>query len=217
MDIKNLISFIRYGVDSAKTREKMILGAVAISIFSMFACMDCFIYDTLTLVCAIIIFLLSIAFIVILSIVARVLNMQTRVKCDAIITIFTVAICSLTGTVYFYMNEIPYSFLLLTVPFIFAIISFLNSYVKVKKNKYITKTNNPNYLNLAVFTGIGAVLGYVIMQRYYDQISEFISMDILIGVLFLMIAIIFAVMGAPSFLKLYYLKELNATGINLDV
>ncbi len=55
-----------------------------------------------------------------------------------------------------------------------------------------------------------------VMKRYYDQISEFISMDILIGVLFLMIAIIFAVMGAPSFLKLYYLKELNSTGINLD-
>lgn len=217
MDIKNLIAFINYGIDSNKTREKMILGAIAISIFSVFACLDCFIYNTLTLVCVIMIFLLSITFIIVLSVISRLLNIQTRIKCDAIITIFTVAICSLTGTVYFYMNEIPYSFLLLTVPFIFAIISFLNSYVKVKKNKYITKINNPNYLNLAVFTGIGVVFGYVIIERYYDQISKFISMDVLIGVLFFLIAIIFAVMGAPSFLKLYYLKALNSMGINLDV
>lgn len=216
VNIENLISFIRYGIDNEKTRAKMLLGSIGISAFAMFACMDGFVYDMFTLVCTVVVFLLSISFIIVLSVISRVLNIKTRVICDFIITAFTIAIFSLSGKIYLYMNKISYSSLVSFVPLIFALTSFLFCYIKVKKNRYIKKNNNPNYLNLAAFAAVGVVIGTAIMRMYVDKISQPISPDTLIGVLFLLIASAFAIIGTPSFLKLYYLKILDRMGVSID-
>ena len=216
MNVENLIAFIWHGINIQRTRGKMLLGSMGICAFATFACMDGFVYDMNTLIYTITVFLLSIAFIIVLSLFSRVLNIKTRIICDLIITSFTIIISSLSGKIYLYMNGVSHSTLISLVPLIFALISLLTSFIAIKKNKYIKKNNNPNLFKLVVMTTVGVVACDVIMKVYADTISEFISADIFIGALFLLIASAFAFTGAPSFLKIYYINILNQMGIDLD-
>ena len=52
------------------------------------------------------------------------------------------------------------------------------------------------------------------MQFAGDKIEIILSMDVMVGFLFLIIASSFAIMGAPSILKLHYINKLSSQGVD---
>ena len=83
-------------------------------------------------------------------------------------------------------------------------------------NFRLKKKNNPDLVNLAGFAAIGVFVG----KKFYDFFSSVnanMTYDILfLAIGYIAIATIFAVMGTPSFLKMYYLKILRRMDINID-
>ena len=218
MNTENLKAFIRYGVDKTKTYDKIQLGGIGACLLAGLGCLPA-VSDLKNLFSAIgaaIIVLLTVPYFVFILKIPKDLTIKKRVVCDAVNSLYLILTSTISGAVWLSVSQVSILFSVSFVPIIMAFISALGCLVKVKRNHYISKKNNPDLVNLAGFAAIGVFVG----KKFYDFFSSVnanMTYDILfLAIGYIAIATIFAVMGTPSFLKMYYLKILRRMDINID-
>lgn len=216
MNAENLKAFIKYGVDEAKTHEKIQLGGIGVCLFAAFGCLPA-VFDLknlFSMICAIVIALLTVPYFVFIVKIPKDLTIKNRVVCDAVNSLYIILTSTLGGAAWISVSQalvlLPISF----APIIAGTISALNCWIKLKRNKYISKKNDPNLVNIVVFSALGVFVG----KRFYDYYSSIdagMTSDVLVLAIGLIaIAILFAIMGTPSFLKIHYLKVLKQRNID---
>ena len=216
MDINNLKSFIKYGTDEQQSSEKFILGALGIVALSLLGGIFGFGYPQ-TLWMSIVIYVLSIIFLTLLFILSKNLNLTKRIKCSAIITIFTTTLFTFLSAIFLAIKNVPFVALICCIPMFLAILSASVCYIRLKMKKYLNKKNNQKYNNIIGYAAIGSALGLFLFRNYLTQTPiATVPPEIIVAILLELVACLFAIMGAPTFLKLYYVKKLNSEEINLN-
>lgn len=218
MNTENLKAFIRYGVDETKTYDKIQLGGIGACLLAGLGCLPAVsdLKNLFSIIGAVIIALLTVPYFVFIVKIPKDLTMKKRVVCDAVNSLYLILISTIGGAVWFSVSQVLILLSISFVPMMVVLICALGCWVKVKRNLYISKRNDPNLVNIAGFSAIGVFVG----KKFYDYFSSVntnMTSDILLLAIGLIaIASIFAILGTPSFLKIHYLKILNRMNINID-
>lgn len=218
MNTENLKAFIRYGVDETKTYDKIQLGGIGACLLAGLNCLSAFsdLQNLFSIIGSIIIALLTVPYFVFIIKIPKELTIKNRVVCDAVNSLYLTLTSSLGGAIWISVSQTSVLLSISFVPIMFALISVLGCWVKVKKNHYISKKNNPNFINIAGFSAIGVFVGKTFYD-YFSSVNTNMTSDILLLAIGLIaIATIFAILGTPSFLKIHYFKTLKQMNINLN-
>lgn len=215
MKIENVKSFVHYGVNLQQTKEQIIFGGFGIVAMAMLIGIFGFGYPQ-TLWTSVAAYLLSLLYLVLLSIFSKKLDLKKRIQCSALTSIFAVVLFTLSAAILLLVKSVPYVVLICFIPGLLAILSFLISYIRLKKNKYVNKRNNPKYNKMLSYAAIGSTIGALIFKTFLKRISfEIISAEVLVAILLEGVACLFAFMGAPVILKWYYIWKFSKQGVDL--
>ena len=205
MEIKNVKAFVRYGVDEKMTQSKVMSGSVIISLIA--AVMGFIGICRQIWVSPIIIFMGGITYVIWASGLSKNLTPNKRVKCTALNTVAAALLFSLCCQVFVEMCSIQYGFLLTLSPLVLGAVSFLISFIKCQMNLYIDKKNNPKYMNLASFAALGVAASGLLLEDL--PMFENLPAEITLAICFCLLANAFSMVGAPSLLKVYYIKKFH--------
>lgn len=218
MNTENLKAFIRYGIDETKTCDKIQLGGIGACLLTGMGCLPAVsdLQNPFSIIGALILALLTIPYLVFILKIPKNLTIKNRVICDAVNSLYLILTSTIGGAVWLSVSKASTLFPISFVPIIIALITSLGCWVKVKRNCYISKKNEPNFVNIAGFSAIGVFVG----KKFYDFFSSvhtnMTSYILLLAIGLIAIATLFAIMGTPSFLKIHYLKTLKRMNIVLD-
>ena len=73
-------------------------------------------------------------------------------------------------------------------------------------NLYIDKKNDPKYMNLAPFAALGVAASRLFLEDL--PMFENLPAELTLAICFCLLANVFS-MGAPSLLKVYYIKKVH--------
>ncbi len=213
MNTENYRSFVKLGTNTKNTRERLLLGAAGICFLSILCSVPGLFRGPAPMYFSISVQIIAVCYFVIMIAVSRNLTFYKRVLFDAVNASFSTVLFTLNFLSFAVSFQTPIPTYICVLPIVLAAISLLVCYIKCKTNKYIGKKNNPLYSNLVVFSAIGVILGrFFIPDTVYDMLTG----EIMCQILTLLLACIFAGAGSPSFLKLHYIKVLEAEGISCN-
>ena len=218
MNIENLKAFIRYGIDETKTYEKIQLGGFGACLFAGLGCLPAVsdLKNLFSIIGAVTIALLTVPYFVFVLKIPKELTIKKRVVCDVINSLYLILTCTISGAICLSVSQVSVLMPISFVPLMLGVVSALSCWIKLKRNLYISKKNNPNLVNIAGFSAIGVFAGKI-FYNYFSSVNTNMTSDILLlSIGLIAVAAIFAIMGTPSFLKLFYLKTLKQMNINLD-
>ena len=214
MKPENLRSFIVYGVDEEMPQGKIIVGGLSICALPCIIAIAG-IERTNTIWMSVLIYLLSLSFLVTLFKASQNLDLKKRIFCSMVISIATTVLFSLSAAIILVKEGIPYGGLVCLIPTVLGIISFLVVYGRLRLNGYLNKKNNPKYKNLTVAALIGTGLSmWGFGDKLFARVEAMLPEGAYGSILALIIASVFAIMGAPTILKLYYLHKLESSTAN---
>lgn len=216
MEFDDIKAFIRYGVDDQQTKDKMLLGALGVVIMAML-CSTFGLFSLRTMWMSVAIYLLSPAFIITLSISSKKLDLKKRIQCSAIIVAFSIMLFTLSSAIFLVIASMPYVFFICLVPIFAACISFLICYIRLKRCRYARKKNSRKYNHMLVFAAVGCAIGYFAIRQMSAWLNSLsVPTEIVIAFILDIVACLFAIMGAPLVLKIYYISKLNSQGLSLE-
>lgn len=214
MNLRNAVAFVKYGIDEKKSRIDFIGSSVGISFFSMILGFVGFFRTPVSFILSLLIYFISILFVIFIAIKTKFLDFEKIIACYLSSSLFAMSLFSLCCLELLYINNISLAFLISIIPLFLSFISLGISFVKFKKNKYINKKNNLKYKNLSRYVLIGILFGIPFLK--IGTFNFEVNKEVLAAAALLLLSSIFAILGAPLVLKLYYAKELKKRKIKLD-
>ncbi len=210
--IQNYQDFIRYGTHDTKPRDQLLIGTAAICFLALLAASPGLFCDGVIRYVSVAAAVLSIAHLITAAIVTRELSLERRVLLDAVNGTAVTVVYSLVGLMYFLFFGIPGFAFLCLIPLLLGGISLLGCCIKCQNNMYLGKKNKKEFMNLAIFASLGYGLSHLFLAKMTESL---LGDEVMVLAALLTLAGIFAVAGAPSFLKLHYIKILKNRGFTV--
>ena len=213
MSTESMIAFVHLGVDKSLKRNSIISMDIVLSFFGMLCGIFGFFCTPLTLLYAIVIYILCIINGICSIVITSKLNLKRIIIHSSLRSILCMFIFIFNSAIFFEKAQMS-SFFILPIPLFFTVLYMIFIHSSVKSEAYVQNNNKINISIVSTLAITGAIAGRILINLIPENVEGGESL-ILTSIVLCFISVAFA-LGMTNFLKLYYIKFLKKKGINID-
>lgn len=212
MNISNILSYIRYGVNEKQKRKQIIGQAIATSYLGLMAGAYGFFYNKITLIYSIVSYLCAISLFIISIVLTNNLNVKKIIRYNAFDSLLCTVMFVFESAIYLEVLNLTCSFLICLIPVFMVLLLLLHTKHNIKDGRY-TKKGKLNFDIIFSSALIGAITGRIIISSIQIDMN-WKNVFVILSMFLLFVSCVLS-LGILNFLKLHYIKKIESKGYKI--